>query len=90
MGALCAVQDHPIDPLNPVIRLGGCSYGELNPTRYPFYNIVAIHPDSSLLSGLEAHGCGACFEIQCVDRNPVRTNGKKLAVCSCFHSLCTF
>lgn len=65
-----APKDHPIDPLNPVVRMGGCSYGELDPTQYPFYNIVAIHPDSQLLSGLETNGCGACFEVQCIDQKP--------------------
>ncbi|GMH45211.1 hypothetical protein BSKO_13168 [Bryopsis sp. KO-2023] len=63
-----APKDHPIDPLNPVVRMGGCSYGELDPTQYPFYNIVAIHPDSQLLNGLETNGCGACFEVQCIDQ----------------------
>lgn len=67
-----APKDHPIDPLNPVIRMGGCSYGELDPRKYPYYNVVAIHPDSELLKGLKTNGCGACFEVQCIDRQADR------------------
>lgn len=68
---MIVIQDHPIDPLNPVIRMGGCSYGELDPRAYPYYNVIAIHPNSELLKGLKTHGCGACFEVQCIDGEAV-------------------
>eukprot|EP00210_Caulerpa_lentillifera_P006293 g6012.t1 len=60
-------QDGMIDPFNPVVLIGGCNYGDLDPTKYPFYNVASFAPESSLIRELDQFGCGACFEIRCSD-----------------------
>ncbi|CAD7696155.1 unnamed protein product [Ostreobium quekettii] len=63
------------DPFNPLVPIGGCSYGELNPREFPFYNILSVAPDSELVSDKSMGGCGACYEIQCADSVEKCNNG---------------
>ncbi|CAD7700663.1 unnamed protein product [Ostreobium quekettii] len=63
------------DPFNPLVPIGGCSYGELNPMEFPHYNILSVAPDSELVSGKSMGGCGSCFELQCADSVEKCNNG---------------
>lgn len=62
--------------------MGGCSYGELDPRQYPYYNVIAMHPDSQVLKGLKTYGCGACFEIQCIDEEAVSESLRAVISCN--------
>lgn len=68
-------QEDDIDPFNPLVYIGGCSYGEMDPRLFPYYNIMSVAPDSNLAFGKTMNGCGACYEIQCADTMDRCNNG---------------
>ncbi len=60
-----------MSPNNPSFGVleGGCGYYLMDRTRWPYWNAVAVRPDSPLLNSATRPtlGCGMCVQITCVD-----------------------
>eukprot|EP01024_Parvocaulis_polyphysoides_P070717 TRINITY_DN8738_c0_g1_i1.p2 TRINITY_DN8738_c0_g1~~TRINITY_DN8738_c0_g1_i1.p2 ORF type:complete len:122 (-),score=22.30 TRINITY_DN8738_c0_g1_i1:7-372(-) len=60
-------QDLGYDSYDPKVPAGSCGYGELDPKLYPFWGVAQLSSFSPLVAGEELAGCGACFEVECLD-----------------------
>ncbi|GBF95981.1 hypothetical protein Rsub_08104 [Raphidocelis subcapitata] len=58
-------QDSTSEEYNSTLATGSCGYGQTDPKLWPFYLVAGVHPSNPILSGVRAHGCGACIELEC-------------------------
>lgn len=52
---------------NLTINSGSCGYGNIDPRLYPFYNVVGLSPNNSIVKTRPQAACGNCLEILCDD-----------------------
>eukprot|EP01024_Parvocaulis_polyphysoides_P036669 TRINITY_DN3259_c0_g1_i3.p1 TRINITY_DN3259_c0_g1~~TRINITY_DN3259_c0_g1_i3.p1 ORF type:complete len:465 (-),score=51.32 TRINITY_DN3259_c0_g1_i3:454-1695(-) len=67
-------QDLGDNQYDPQIPAGSCGYGELDPKLYPFWGVAQLSSFSPMVEGEIIQGCGACFEVQCVDEERCKQN----------------
>lgn len=69
-----ALQCQPVHqpaPCQPCPSGLSAGYGELQRSEWPYWSVAAISPSNFLASNstrLPKGGCGACLQLQCVDR----------------------
>lgn len=58
------------------VKEGACGYGLLDKSTWPYWNAVALRPDSPLLTAATrpSYGCGMCLQISCVDKTRCKTS----------------
>eukprot|EP01023_Acetabularia_acetabulum_P061246 TRINITY_DN7395_c0_g1_i2.p1 TRINITY_DN7395_c0_g1~~TRINITY_DN7395_c0_g1_i2.p1 ORF type:complete len:463 (-),score=87.63 TRINITY_DN7395_c0_g1_i2:563-1804(-) len=62
-------QDLGDNNYDPKVPMGSCGYGELDPKLYPFWGVAQLSSFSPMVAGEKLGGCGACFEVQCMDQD---------------------
>ncbi|KAK9839069.1 hypothetical protein WJX74_008724 [Apatococcus lobatus] len=57
------------DPSSPSFgtSIGSCGYGMLDKDAWPYWSVGALSQSNTFYSAGPIHGCGQCFEIQCVN-----------------------
>jgi len=58
------------------IGQGSCGYGLLNQDQWPYWTVGALSTSNSFFEAGPLQGCGECFELQCVEDGPVRSNSR--------------
>lgn len=62
---------HPAPCQTVSARRLSAGYGELQRSEWPYWSVAAISPSNFLASNstrLPKGGCGACLQLQCIDR----------------------
>eukprot|EP01025_Chloroclados_australasicus_P026094 TRINITY_DN2592_c0_g1_i5.p1 TRINITY_DN2592_c0_g1~~TRINITY_DN2592_c0_g1_i5.p1 ORF type:complete len:424 (-),score=50.16 TRINITY_DN2592_c0_g1_i5:278-1492(-) len=74
---------------DPKVPAGSCGYGELDPKLYPFWGVAQLSSFSPMIEGETISGCGACFEVQCLDAERcVRQNSTTVMITDSCQSGC--
>ncbi|KAK9819887.1 hypothetical protein WJX72_003612 [[Myrmecia] bisecta] len=61
-----------LDPYTPSFgtSVGGCGYGRMNKTVWPYWSVGALSTKNSYYLAGPVDACGQCFELECVNDLP--------------------